>query len=1234
MRKLNFYSLIAMVVLCIQSAYADPFPEDFEDLALDAKGWIMQSAEGTNFSWSVIDYSSDFNFSFTIPIIEDGGQKVLLSKTGGSGFSGTTAADNRLISPEFTVDNRYLTFMMACNMSMNDNTSIGDNAKSKLEVKVSDTAATTEDAFTDVVYSYMPIGLELWKVVQIDLSEYSGQNIRLMFRNYQGEVVKNFVSNTLYIDNLTLTDDALIDVKLQNLTGLYNSTEKEQPLAVTLVSNAAPFGEATLRVSVNGSEQFSEVVTSNISGGESLIYEFTRNVTLQEGDNEVVVTADISGDGYPDNNTASATTYIYPTTELPFILSADVTEMADDMISTFHGSIRNPNGWDYMNNFGWVHTNQGNQAFLHTADAYRLNEASVLKITASGSPTGTQAVMSAYIARRPDAFTEPLGQILFTQTTSEGVMLVPVKEAGEYLIAFAISGDNMFDQFNLLSLSIEEASELPDVAVTDIYPYKVIADTDTSFSVSLRNDGAADATDVNVVLTIGDVTLTGVVPLVKSGETCRYEFPETACLSVGEYELNVEASTIGDMNTDNDRLSKHIVSYAPRTLPYRESFEDETETALWNFVSPDIDNTIWRAAGGYEFDGTHMMVLPQSETDHDDWAISPAITIPADYSGRLSFYYGSGGNSGTSHIQVYLSKSADIADIISDGKLLSDFATDKINIAYASEQVYIADEGTYYIAFHAVDGTQSLLVDDLRLDNSEEVILTAASVDVTGAEYEPEDAVVTMRGRNCGLSAINGFRASYTIYLTSNGETESIATVQEVCTGSIAAGEDFSFDFADKVKFTREGIYNIVTAIQVDNDGDNKNNSYTAQGPEKLATMQMPALWNMELSDQLHGFTISDPWGIGAINPYADTFSLAHVGSVSDAEAGDLVILNRAYIPAGTYQLSFFWKTVAGQTGKDYNQTFDILLGDAPQRDALSKTIFSVTEATAESKAHKKEMVDLVVDHDGYYWLAINLKEAGALGSLSIDNIKIEIPEALMTLDEKTPIYEADFLNREEQWQHYHPNHMCAQQWERIVDDTESSAFMQVSEYMNFDGSLQYKGSWYQAPALELLAGKIYDITLETQILPIADDKPLSGDEAIMVYDSSRDLPSEFVQIGTATQNTSDGIVAQTIRIIPEETGLHYITLLPYCQSDAIFRLHSFQVAYSEQNNVDSNISQHDSWQLIDGRLIVNEGDAVSVYTITGVRIKVCGGDSMPLAPNTIYIIVDSEGNSNKIITK
>lgn len=1199
------------LALLASSMYAStPFPENFETCAdLSEIGWEAASTVPEKFSWSVAEYSAETTqFPVNIPVPDVGGQKCLKGLTGG--FNVKVAPDITLVSPTFVVEpgETNLRFLYCNNMVTNGGGNVPEGDRAVFTVSVSPDGGKSEEDFTDILFEETPVNKHLWRVVNVDLSKYEGKEVSLRFRCKMANPAKPYTYNFLYIDNLELTSSPSPDLQALTLSGFVAGTDREQHPTVTFVNNGSAAEDVQLTLRAAGGETLTETYPGTIAGGETVEYSFKNPLVLPAGfDSTVEFEVSHPADPFTQNNTVSTGAKVFANAELPFEL-AEGTDGAYQMITTAQGTPTVPDGWQFItgSHNAWVSTYYKKEAWLYPTESYHLS-GRPLKISYSGNMVGETGVFEVYLTKRADDFGEPIGTVSMTNGAVDNVIILPVAEEGDYLIAFKVCGwTALKNQFKLNTLRIEEAAGNPDLAAMSVTPSgAVVAGMSIPVTLRLSNQGAEEALNVDVAYTVGGETVTETIERVASGETIEWTFATPASFAEGEQQLTATVTHNLDLNGENNATQSGVTGYYPRQLPYRDSFEDENEVALWTI--PTGSN--WFVSDVYNFDGTHMLCLPgKASVNHDDWVISPAITISDGFKGRLSFYYGSGGNAGAATIEAFVTPADNPAAIAEYEPIVSRYAGN-VDVDYASVMVDGLAAGTYYIAFHAKDGMQSMLLDDIRLDSSNEISIDGITLSTPlQAAYSHEPAKVTIHGRNYGMEAISNMTVAYQSSISSFGEVSLTDIVTEKYTGEIAPGEEYEFTFAAPLEFAQTGIYVISAAISADRDSDNKNNAFQVIGPEVLPTKTLPALWDNERDDYLHGYVYNEgsKWNIRALNQYAGDIALYHLESLGNPDEGDWAFLGRVYIPAGTYQASLFWSTMTGFESEPYHHSFDLTLSDAPAADASYRVILSNTSPTASDKKARKELQEFTVDADGYYYLGVHLRECGGKGSIAIDDIKIERPEAKYDLTSIGATYKSDFGEAPDEWYHYHPVKLYSQQWMPVTDPSGELHAVQAIEFTA--NGVTYTSSYLQAPPMLMAAGCDYRLTVQSQINAAPYDEhvdwtDLSGDEEFVIYVSDIDLPSEFKEVGRirAGEYQKDFIVR------PEETGIKYITVGTANAKCAAFTFVGLRVRNEGVAGIASPSADGDGGE---GRWYTLDGVATPAPGAHGVFIHVVNGSA------------------------
>ena len=179
-----------------------PFREDFE--AFDPKQWEIKNFDGGK-TWKVVTAPSfsSLNLAMATDFFDDE----------------YVGEEDHLISEIFEVPNSetfYLSFYVAY-------ARYGYETSEGLIIKVSDDCGNSFDEIVFEKYGqyletaaptaeeFVPSGEEHWRQEIIDLSAYTGKNIRVSF------IAVNEFGNNLYLDNIVLTASEITDVELSRI---------------------------------------------------------------------------------------------------------------------------------------------------------------------------------------------------------------------------------------------------------------------------------------------------------------------------------------------------------------------------------------------------------------------------------------------------------------------------------------------------------------------------------------------------------------------------------------------------------------------------------------------------------------------------------------------------------------------------------------------------------------------------------------------------------------------------------------------------------------------------------------------------------------------------------------------------------------------------------------------------------------------------------------------------------
>ena len=226
-------------------------------------------------------------------------------------------------------------------------------------------------------------------------------------------------------------------------------------------------------------------------------------------------------------------------------------------------------------------------------------------------------IMASSTDRNPSSFTEIADYPTVATTWTLAAAMLP---AGTKYVAINYYGDYAYYLF-VDNITIGELNEAPEVTLDG--PASALVDDEVTFvanaplatSFSWTINGTAQAETGNVLTT----TFTA------SGE---YTVAVTATNAIGS---NNATATITVISCDD-----------PVSAPWSEGFEENT--MCWQFVTPDgISNGfVINPNGQYQYSRTGNYCLfgtYSDDVDVDQWAISPAISMPANANGyKLAWY--------------------------------------------------------------------------------------------------------------------------------------------------------------------------------------------------------------------------------------------------------------------------------------------------------------------------------------------------------------------------------------------------------------------------------------------------------------------------------------------------------------------------------------------------------------------------------------------------------------------
>lgn len=1204
MKKITLLTtmLTASALWMTAAAQQATLQADFEGDAVTTGGWTEYHS-GSKAMWTVTQYSSEAQLKSPLSANKLGATQCAVSRTGGRYASGSVNPSNWLISPAVTVTSGdHLNFQVAYGAGYNVSNVTSDDQRIRLDVLVSTTTADTT-AFTDTLRCEIPREFSDWTFRSLDLSKYAGKTVYIAFHDH-GTPLNNFVSQNLFLDNVEVSQSAKIDQGVNKISALSNGTITSQPIAVNIVNYGAATSGYVVGYSIDGVEQLKQTVTHAVASGDTISYTFPVNANFQPGTHTVQAWTEATGDAYAYNDTVSATVTILETDSLPYkVTSANATTALSSSYSY------RSTGWAYMTRYNaWVYTKATKASYLYTSKGVALKKGKV-KVRALVTSTADNATLTAYLTQIKGEYDKiNAGSTTLVKSLNQSYQnfMIDVPEDGNYIISLATSTAG---QVAISELIYQEPYEDLQLQAVTAPASALVAQAGVPVAIKVYNDGTKTQSAVKVAYKVDDAAVVEEsLESIQPAASADYTFKTTADLSTaGNHTIKAWVSLEGDGDTSNDTVSYDVYTYSAHQFPYSTSFETAADSLEWTNVNIDGDDAYWgvESTPSYCIDGTHTLYLNYVQgVTHNDYAVSPAIALKGGQSGRVSFYYGLSTFYGGSALQVIMTKDP-TAEGLANGTVLGNIAVTQKGYSYANAYFNIPDTaaGNYYFAIYAKGGYDQIFVDDFRVDAASELAVVGASSSVTGSSYDPADAAITVNLANYGMSDLSGAKLTCTVTGTdAAGKVVSTQTLTDTYTGTVKSGKTVSYTLGDKASFTEAGSYTIAVSMTCDGDADSKNNSFQTVGPTKWTTLAVPATIGFENTNDNNAIQVESKWTVSSYVPYQGSRSFAHSGAAAVA-TGDWAYLNRIHIPAGTYDVSFFWKTMTGNTKDTYKQNFGVYLGKEANTDAMTIKVAELNDTLNADHKANKELATVTIPEDGNYFIGVKCSTTNTLGYLVLDQFTVAAPATGIAVTADSA-YTADFATRESEWYHYHPTN-TSNQWKATTsgDETVVSADRTYTSWMQ---------TWktpglYEAPAFSLEAGKKYEASFSYAIAGTDTSNPLDGASSLDLLLASVDKPSAFdSKVASGTEDyiaagASRDTVAGTFTV-PQD-GVYYLAFLPDSKVSARFSIYSFGLKCVESTGISQNVAGTTVTVKRDRVEISGPYDKCTVYTVGGVAV-------------------------------
>ena len=648
MKKYYTIAVLLALAFAAQAQIADfPYNQGFES-GLD--GWTTIDADDDGDNWFVANDGEGGPGNHGNWYLSHSGQKVAISR--GYAYGGNAYdPDNYLVSPEIEVnDDLVLEFWYAFS-----NPDQGSDPM--LSVYVSTTGDTEADFQAgDSLTTYIAVDDDVWHLASLSLADYAGQTIRIALRHHHSYYQYHFMVDDIVIRSVNVPHVELLAPTLTGLdsTVLFTATLTEgsttgltwqwhSTMAYNDMAYMDQFADTAATILYYGVGYDTVSVTATNSYGSHTATAVVRVFDLEPATmpyttgfeaSEDVSFITFNGDnGWTVGNSAAATgqrsLYItYDGANGQNIYNATATSP-----NTPHSHSYAIRALDfstaglYYITYDWRCKGENNYDYMRVAlapQSQTFSDTTTLGITPSALPQGWISL---------DDSAALSGQ----NTWQAATHTFSVDTAGVYwLVVYWTNDENN---------GSNPAGAIDNIVVDNLncpMPKDLVLDAATDSSLAFSWTPIGDESQWGIRLDGGQWTLVDSI-----------HHTATGLAAAMTHSVEVRA-----MCDDGD--SSFILASDFRTLcgvaqpTWQEVFADASAAECWTFVDGDSIEPSSAQAATTWYIGANRLRAPGHVATSDDWAIAPAIALPAGATGLvLAFDASAGQNASASHPSYY-----------------------------------------------------------------------------------------------------------------------------------------------------------------------------------------------------------------------------------------------------------------------------------------------------------------------------------------------------------------------------------------------------------------------------------------------------------------------------------------------------------------------------------------------------------------------------------------------------
>lgn len=1229
-------SALPLLAAMAANAQTPALSEGFEGSDVPPSGWTVRACTdnaSNKYKWESVVYGSDplkYRSGYT-----QGGEKCMMVSSGKT-TNTKPAPDSWLITPQVAVtsgDN--LSFMLAYAPVYNDNAVVPEESRIKFAVLVSTTGTDAAD-FTETLMEFAPYGETDWRKKVYSLEKYAGKKIYIAFREY-GDYNKGAVTlNRTWIDDVVVSKMASSDLVATQLLSPVAGPKTSQTISFSYTNSGMPSTGMKASYKVNDGDIVSETLdpAATCATNETLDYTFATPATLKAGQENIVkVWMEAENDGVHENDTLTQTVSIDNMFQLPYEMNSGNLDV----------------GWSYTYHNGKLNlgTNAGwwqvpDESFTKLTWVYKLcSKESILEGKWFQLAKGKLNVAFNYASGTDAPLTLVFTNCETGETTEAEYTLPASTDAADTKTNVSIPADGLYKlgikmdaeyvgPLSLNSLSLSKA--VPgDVAVKAIQlPTAILAKVARPLVVTVANYGEEKAENVPVNVTVdGTLSAETIIPSIEPGNSIDYTIDNkgeawTLSLVRGEHTIKVATALEDDADTSNDTMEQLVYAYNKPSMPFADSFADESNRKRWTAENLSDNVLNWNigtaSSGGTnwskEGDGYCAYMSSVSGAEHNAVLYSPIISVDKACDVRLSYYYTTRMYSAEKDAETYLTAkvsgvSADVAEYSAERR---DTITDANVRVYRQGYLYchLPAAGDYQLSFLNTGQGHDIVLDDVRFNQEADLaVVDAKQTAVSG--YNNTVNTVTVKVANHGAAAVDKF-----LLLLSNGEDGKTNEI----TKTLNPGDTITYTFAD-VDISAPNTYKYKVEAAVDNDADSFNDSWQFPEITTYPNATMPYTTGFETAEEQGQWQFGGTWQTGkyssASAAYEGWGAISHHKAASSKD-GDWAFSGCIEIPAGTYSLDFFYRTfLNGKTANLYAQNFSLWLGKERTADGMTQKLYeSDADVLVPGKRYKKVSQTVNVAETGNYYLGVKCTSTTPYGVLYIDNISLATDD---TQPIKLTTYTANFKD-------WHGYDLSDQFSEWNISDGFGTVITTSQNVFNAGNPQTELPGLVVSPAMDIEQGAEVNATFDYRMELDNESNFTDEEKAKMqtsLYVGREDNPDAFTTVVASGSNADGRKHTATGSYVATEGGTYYFA----------FGIAGAQNCITDSDGLEFDVIGLTLSTVVDGiQSVTTVGGAVELYSAGGVSLGHYQslGDAIQHCPAGGVYVVKSAAGTMKIV--